>query len=472
MRLWPRRRVFVDDLPRTHDARFLGVFLLIVVAVLAGVYTVGYVVAGDRVPSGTTVSGVAIGGMTRADAAALLQRRFAYQLDSAMTVEAGGQRIRFSPRQAGVTLDTDQTLEAAMHGAAWDPRHMLAVAGGGGAVDPRYRVDQVELVTALAPLSAQVARPPVDSRITVVGAKPVVHAGHPGRRLDVETAAAALVTGLTAERNSVALHLVAVPPAVELDAARAFATSRVAAALRAPIVVRVGQTPVRLVPRQFGPALRVSATGGALHLGIDPNALLARTRGVLARLPGRPIDARIVFRHGRPMVASSREGRTVVRGAWAGAVLKAAQTQHRRATAPMKPVRPSFTTADARALHIERLKAADSAQVTTRAAATLRVAARRLDATVVLPGGDFSLRQVLGSSSAVAGTSPLARVTQAAAARARMTITHRIGGGGPRSDLTFRNGSSFPIYVRSWIGVSGSRGASVVVQLWGSGSGG
>jgi hypothetical protein len=90
----------------------------------------------------------------------------------------------------------------------------------------------------------------------------------------------------------------------------------------------------------------------------------------------------------------------------------------------------------------------------------------------VLPGGDFSLRQVLGSSSAVAGTSPLARVTQAAAARARMTITHRIGGGGPRSDLTFRNGSSFPIYVRSWIGVSGSRGASVVVQLWGSGSGG
>ncbi|MBA2772792.1 MAG: hypothetical protein H0U36_01920, partial [Nocardioidaceae bacterium] len=68
MRLWPRRKVYVDDLPKTHDVRFATVFLVGFAVLVAALYGVGYLLAGDRLPADTRVAGVDVGGM-RAGAA-------------------------------------------------------------------------------------------------------------------------------------------------------------------------------------------------------------------------------------------------------------------------------------------------------------------------------------------------------------------------------------------------------------------
>ena len=53
-------------------------FLLLVLAALAGgAYVAAYLAAGDKVPRGTTVAGVAVGGHTQDDAVALLERELA-----------------------------------------------------------------------------------------------------------------------------------------------------------------------------------------------------------------------------------------------------------------------------------------------------------------------------------------------------------------------------------------------------------
>ena len=154
--------MYVDDLPRTHDARFLTVFLVGFVAVLAAVYALGYVVAGDKVPTGTKVGGVDIGGMTRAHAARVLEHRLGHDLLRPMTVTVAGHRATLSPAKAGFVLDVNATLDAVMDGGNWNPSHMLKVIEGGGHVDAVYRSDPGALAAALAPLAAKAESHPVE----------------------------------------------------------------------------------------------------------------------------------------------------------------------------------------------------------------------------------------------------------------------------------------------------------------------
>lgn len=471
MRLWPRRRVYVDDLPKTHDARFLGAFLVIFVGILGAVYLVGYLAVGDKVPGGTTVGGAAIGGLTRDDAAVMLRHRFASQLAKPVTLQMDSHRVTVPPSTAGVSLDVAATLDEAMQGSAWDPRHLLKVASGGGRVDPVFRVDRARLASVLEPLAAEVAQQPVSSRVIILGGRADVHPGQVGRRLDVAKTATALSQSLVDGRRLIVVRAAAVQPALGVGEATSFANNDVNKALHGPVTVVVDHSNVRLNPSQFAPALRIDSSSGRFLLSIDPDVLLARTQGVLAAMPGRPVDARIVFRNGRPAVQPGRPGRTVGRDAWAAAVLAAAQADDRRSVARSSAAQPGFTTADARALHIQRLIGDATAMAPAQNAGPLRVAARRLDGSVVLPGADFSYTRAVGPSSAGTVATKLGSVTSTAALHAGMAITKPPGGPGHSSDLTFRNPSVFPVYIRSWVGPPGGHQAPIVVQVWGSPAG-
>jgi lipoprotein-anchoring transpeptidase ErfK/SrfK len=59
----------------------------------------------DQIAKGVTVAGVDVGGMSRAQATALLQRRLADPLHRTIAVKAGGTRFHLSPERSGVTTD-------------------------------------------------------------------------------------------------------------------------------------------------------------------------------------------------------------------------------------------------------------------------------------------------------------------------------------------------------------------------------
>ncbi|MDX6310394.1 MAG: hypothetical protein QOI06_3440 [Nocardioidaceae bacterium] len=462
--------MYVDDLPRTHDARFLAVFLVAFVAVLAAVYALGYAVAGDKVPTGTKVSGVDIGGMTRAHAARVLEHRLAPGLTRPVTVTVAGHQATLSPAKAGFALDVNATLDSVMDGSDWNPSHMLKVIEGGGHVDAVYSSDPEALAAALAPLAANAESHPVSSTVVVRGGRPVIRAGHPGHRVDVAAARDELIGALRDGDASVSLKLIPVPPPIGVSEVDAFVAKTLRPALSRAVVVSVSGRPLTVTPVEFGPALRIEQSDGRLRLGVFPGDLFRRTRGILRSAPGRPQDARIAFRAGRPVVVPGRAGRQVNIADWAKAVLTAATvSRDRRASAKVSVVSPAFTTADARALDIKAQIGAGSAHTDKSLSSILRAAARNIDATVVLPGATFSYLRSSGGTGPSTVRSPLADVTAAAATRARMKILERPAGPSSGHDLQFRNSSDFPVYVRALV-ISRPRGpATVEVQLWSAG---
>lgn len=470
MRLWPRRRVYVDDLPETHDGRFLLAFLLAMVAALGAVYVIGYVVAGDTVPNGTTVAGIRIGGMSRAEARAALLQQMSARLREPIELRAGPARDDVVPAAAGVSFDVDATLDDAMVGSDWDPAHMLAVVQGASAVDPVLRVDSARLSAALDRLGREVAVTPEDAQVAIVVTRAVVRPGSPGQRLDAALAAEPLWSAVAAGDLTARVRLTVVPPALDVGAARAFVAEEVRPALGSPVTITVAGSDIEVSPDRFGPALRVDHVGGELRLAMAADDLFARTAALLAAAPGRPVDARFDFGSGQPVVVPGRSGTVVAPDAWATAVLTAATSDpDRRVAAETTESAPELTTRDARALHIEAPVATVTRVDPLGNTRLLAAAVRRLDGTVVLPGADFSFLATVGRVGGSAALIPLSSATETAAEDGAMTILKRLSAPPFGHDLAFRNGGAYPVYIRSWFETAAA--PTLHVELWASRAG-
>jgi vancomycin resistance protein YoaR len=122
---------------------------------------------------------------------------------------------------------------------------------------------------------------------------------------------------------------------------------------------------------------------------------------VLAASPGLespPQDARIVLRKGRPQVVPDVPGVTLDADALAAAARTALLDPARTATVRTVLRRPALTTEKARALGVKERVSTFSTVYPANADRTtnLRIAARTVNGTLVLPGKTFSLNDVLG----------------------------------------------------------------------------
>ncbi|MGH3502953.1 MAG: peptidoglycan binding domain-containing protein [Nocardioidaceae bacterium] len=486
MRLWPRKRVYVDDLPRTHDVRFGLIFLVLIVAVFAGLYAVGYFVAGDKIPRGTTVAGVDIGGMTRSHAVIVLQDELAPRLQHPITATRGQHTFTAHPQRAGLVFDTDATLDEVMGGSNWDPRHMLKVLSGGEDVDPVVTTDRPELREAMKPVAAELKVDPASARVVWRHHHPKVVSGHQGRRLDLDRTSARLEAALVAGRHRVSLPTRPTDPSITATEARRFVHKVLEPAASAPVTVRAGNVNIRLKPKMFATALRGRPHDGALKLGVDAGALYAKARGELDSLPHHPTRARIVFRHGKPVVRPSRVGLEVTKSSLAKAVLDAASRHGKKRHADVRVTRakPAFTTADARRLGIHQRLGQATAEVSTRVdRGALRLDVRQLNSTIIKPGATFSFLHRVTSVPHQRGASALASVTYNAGLHAglapkqvspRRHYSSRFPQGRdaridpPHHDLVLQNKSSHGVLIRAQVLKVKHGETRVHVEMWGS----
>src|SRR5215212_8590 len=68
----------------------------------------------DLIAKGVSVAGIDVGGMRRAEATQLVQRRLADPLNQPLRVKAGGKTFRMSPERAGVTTDVGGMIAEAV----------------------------------------------------------------------------------------------------------------------------------------------------------------------------------------------------------------------------------------------------------------------------------------------------------------------------------------------------------------------
>jgi vancomycin resistance protein YoaR len=486
MRLWPRRRrIFVDDLPKTHDLRFATLFVLSFALVLGSLYAVGHVLVGDRLPADTTVAGVDIGGMTSGEARTVLQSELVPRVEKPVKATVAGRTFVLDPQETGLTLDIEATVDEALGGGSWDPRHMLNVVSGGGEISPVIIVNADEMRAALRVIEKSVKRRPIDAQVSFGGGQPQVALAVQGRRLNSGRAAEKLRAALLSRRSSVSLPLAAVEPDITSIEATRFTSDVAELAVSAAIPLRVADTVVRLAPSVFEPALRAKSVDGGLRLDVDADALVARSRRVIASLPDQPVNARIGFEGDRTVIRPSRVGVGFTEAQWAAAVLKGATRKEgeRLVVVRTSPTRPDFTTQQAQLLEIDTPVVSRVVRYEESVSGYGTLAARRLHRLFLRPGETVGLRDRASVRLDRRAATLAASAMYEVAFRAGLTVVERIPSpvyvssstpgldatlSKPGSDLVIRNDTPYGVLVRAYVEPLRSGLGELHVELWSS----
>lgn len=386
---------------------------------------VASVVAADarvRVREGAAIAGVAVGGMSAAEAEELVSAR-ARQLATRSVVVVGPQG---SLRTSGVTLRARPRVAAAIavagvqrFGWARDllgsgrPRQVpLSWALDGGGVRRLAR----RLVRTVRPSPAAV----------VVDAGGVrVREGRVGYVVDV----AALRTQLESLPALVRAPTIRIEPHVTAAEARATAqwVERLTGARR---TVRLGTDATTLEPETLRALVRVRQSGGSLSVTFDE-------AGLAKLLPpsASPRDAEFRFRGAKVEIVPAVEGRALDVAATAD---RLADSDAATVEAAAQLVRPDVTTAELASLGIrDRVSEFTTEyQPGQPRVVNIRRAAAVIDGTIVRPGATFSMNEALGERTLAKGYVPAPQI-------AGNSFVDSVGGGISQVATMLYNGAFF-----------------------------
>ncbi|WP_445257704.1 VanW family protein [Nocardioides aurantiacus] len=362
---------------------------------------------GDRVPRGTTVAGVAIGGLDRDEARSRLEddlgERAARQV---RLTYADGREEPVDLREAGGSLDLGATLDRASGGARFAPGRVWALVAGGDALAPTVRFDQDRLDAVLDTLTEGLRRPAVEGTVRFRDgeARPVV--GRAGTAVDRD-ATEALLQDRFLRGGRVPLPTDEVEPDVSAAEVRTAMREFARPAMSGPVTLVLDGRELAAPPALFGRGLRMVERDGDLVPEVDGERMIAALEPVLAQVGRAPVDATVVLRDGRPRVVPSRPGLELdpdeleegfVEAATATGEARRLQVEGRRAQADL-------TTAEARELGVRRKVSSFTTNFPYAEYRNVNLsrAAELIDGTLLLPGETFSLNGIVGERTAENG---------------------------------------------------------------------
>lgn len=379
-----------------------GVALVVIVLLVLGGYYIGYRLAGDRVPGGTTISGVEVGRQTRSAAITAVEEAFADRGRAPITVVVvrGGQVRSASvlPSEVGLAVNAATSVDAAGGQEGWSPVRLWDFFTGGGAIDAVVDVDEARLSTRLTALSEGLGTPPMDGAVTFSHEGVTTTPPARGEAVDIETARAALTAAYLGKDDTVELTVEPTQPDIDesdiREAVRDFATP----AMSAPVTLIFGKTRVRLEPGQYADALSMAPENGELAPSIDWTVLNRLVDHAVGS--SGPVDATVDLVDGRPQVIPAEPGLGYRPSDVVDAFLEVITSQRvpREVEVERKLVEPDLTTSEARALGIEE-KVSEFTTFYPHAEyrnVNLGRAANLIDGTVLEPGEVFSLNRIVG----------------------------------------------------------------------------
>lgn len=371
----------------------LGAGLAAVLAVLLGVF----VATNDAVRPGTTVSGVAIGGMSTEEAIGVLEQSVGVKINRKIEISAEDQVFEVRPRSAGITLDAPATVELATS-TGFNPFRVLFDLIGSREVEPVIVVDQDALVDSVASIADVVNLNPVEPKLSVTKNRITLTQGTDGLEVDREALGTQMVSAVTQPRSTIVAPLAVTPPSVsaaDASAAEKFAQQAVAS----PVTVSVGETTATLAPETIAQALSFTTQGNQLSPELDGAILHASIANALKRAetPGR--DASFKIANGSPFVVPSVVGTGVSDSELATAVLGvlSAEGNSRSVSVPLGIREPELTTAAAQQLGINDKLSSFTQNFPYAAYRVTNIgqAARYIDDTILMPGETFSMNDTI-----------------------------------------------------------------------------
>ncbi|XBB65160.1 VanW family protein [Nocardioides sp. WV_118_6] len=503
-----------SDTEPTKSERPGGRIVVVVIVLLAllagGGYAAAYGLAGDKVPRGTSISGVDVGGLSRDAAIAKLEKAFGERAKEPIQVtvaqSAGSSadaQESVAPGEIGLDIDYAASVDAAGAGASWSPRRQWDYFTGGKDVDAVVHIDETRLDDKLTALSEGLGKPPKDGQVLFTADGVKTEQPEAGEEVDRDEARTAIVDAYLGDEKSVVLQVAAAQPEIDSADVEEAVDSFANPAMAHAVTLVFGENEIRLAPRKFASVLSMKPENGKLVPAVDEAALATLVKGATAN--GKPVDATVKLVKGKPKVIPAKPGVTFdpaeVATVFQGLLTAPEDARSGKVNATVADA--DFTTKDAKALKIvEKISEfstyyphADYRNVNIGRAAEL------VDGTLLKPGEEFSLNKTVGERTAEngftdgyiisngilkkdlgGGVSQMATTTFNAMFFAglkdiqhkphsfyidRYPVGREATVAWPTVDLRFQNDTQYGVLIRAWVVPSNySRQGKVTVQMW------
>ncbi len=263
-----------DEDARRRDRRTLVAVLSVVVLLVAGLYVGAHALTSDRLPQGSRVGAVRVGGLTPAGARQKVGRETAELATRPLEVVVDDRSFRLSPADLGLEVDVAGSVAQVPVGRSWDLGAMWEELVGRSEVPLLPVAVGDALETRVDRIAERCDEPAVEGDVRFEGGRADAVYPRAGHLLDRAGAVEAIEAAYPADGSPVQLALRDAPPVVSgaevSRVMRAFANP----AVSGPVTYRFGRGVVVVVrPDDFGPALRMAAVGPRLRPRVDADRL-------------------------------------------------------------------------------------------------------------------------------------------------------------------------------------------------------
>ncbi len=420
--LWPPRLLTRLRQPRPVLAAALALFMVTAVVGLDGA------VAAGRVRHGVTVGDVDLSGLTPAQARARLLAAATALQNRELLISAGNASIRLTLAEAGIGLDVNTSLSAALAVGRHGPLDLQRLRSWIGGVRLPWRVlaDDQRVGRLLDTLDQQLGRPSREPSLRVdasIPSTPSVDlvAGRAGEAVDRAGALRALQAAVSTKRPpaEVSLPVVQRAPTVT-DAAAQAALQQARTLLAGPLTVMAPGAPsapaagmaaarqATLLPGDLAPLLGSRAHTGHLVLALDQAGLDRLLHRKAPFAYSTASDATFAVSGGKVRVVPAVAGRALDPKKAAAALLAAGTTASgdRQVTLPLADRQPQLTTAAASALGVKEVISTFTTTFSADDAPRVHnigLIAAAMNGSLVRPGEVFSMNGATGERTAAKG---------------------------------------------------------------------
>ncbi|MFE4616683.1 VanW family protein [Streptomyces sp. NPDC056747] len=383
-----------------------------VVAVAAGgLYVAGLLTTGDDISAGTSVAGVDVGGMSRAEARAKLAAEAPASWSAPIPVQVGERATTVSPAAAGLTVDVEKTADLAADPSR-DPVTVIGrlFSSGEREIQPVFAYDEARTKAAVAELAEKNDREVREGSVAFRAGEAVATRAVTGQKLDTGRAAENLRAAYPAASGAAAVSLpvtLTEPKLTDSEVTR-FLDAYAKPAVSGPVTLTTGSEPLRISPATLADHLTVKAENGRLTGSLDAEALLRDpdVADPLASLTGAPVEATLGVRDGKVVVESEgKPGQEVTAKALGDAVrplLTKDGAAARTAPVATKVTQPELTSDSLARLGITEQMSTFTVDFPTAPYRTTNIgrAAELINGSVVQPGEVWSFNKTVGERTA------------------------------------------------------------------------
>jgi hypothetical protein len=304
--------------PARRRGRWVAVALGAGALVLVGGYAAAVAAVSGDVPTGTSVRGVDIGGMSTEEAATTLEEELGEEAAAPIPVTAGEESQELDPAEAGLAVDWEATASQAS-GLILRPSELLAHLRGEVELEPITTTDDQALTTSLESLAEDAAVEPVEPRIRYSkAAQAKYREGVPGALLDVPAAADVVSAAyFQPVAGTLDLPMTPVPTQVSEEEAQRVFTELAQPAVALPVALAVGEQSAEIPVADIARTLTFTPEGTTMAATLDGEELHERLADELAGIEVDGRDASVVIRGGAPVVVPSRTGGRWTPRSWA-----------------------------------------------------------------------------------------------------------------------------------------------------------